>query len=126
MMKLVPDMTKLPNWQNWKLYNMRLVADDEERLFELANDGSLDILNPARDFAIKMRDGFFEHAQEDYIVAVAEIVNELAELWKEPGSDELVPQLNIFRILANLTQRYILLFLKYQELTGEEECEENE
>lgn len=67
----------------------------------MAQRTDMQIINPARDFAAKMKSGFFDEWKEEDIAAVADIVNAISDAWHSK------PEENIFAILGEIIRLYV-------------------
>ena len=70
-------------------------------LTAMAQRPDMQILNPACDFAAKMKSGFYENWTEKDISAEAEIANIISDAWHDK------PEENIFSILSEIIRLYV-------------------
>lgn len=72
----------------------------------------LQIENPAKTFANKLKKGDFECADESIVERDAIIANDIAELWRYNPEDELLASMNVLQLLANSLRLNVLLSQK--------------
>ncbi len=67
----------------------------------MAQRPDMQLINPARDFAAKMKSGCYEGFSEEDIAAEAEIANIISGAWHSK------PEENIFSILGEMIRLYV-------------------
>ncbi len=70
-------------------------------LIAMAQRPDMQILNPACDFASKMKSGFYDHWTEKDIAAEAEVANAISDAWHNKPTE------NIFSILSEIIRLYV-------------------
>lgn len=79
----------------------------------------LKIENPAKTFANNMKRGTYMTIPQNLVEREAFVINDISEIWKYEGDDELQPEMNCLVLLGNALRHIAKLQQELEKLRGE-------
>ena len=79
----------------------------------------LQIENPAKTFANNMKRGTYNTVPQSLVEREAFVINDISEIWKFEGDDELQAEMNCLSLLANALTHIVKLQQELERLRGE-------